>query len=174
MALAALAGSYQELLQETYNTWQYRRISPEDYLSLLRDEYLDDPYVAKVFGPASAPEYTRTKMILNENLAICGMGIVAAASVFWLRRRPLHVTWAMPLVMVLSFAIYLFVSPWALILAWDEFVGDRILGSAAMSFFLFGAWDSSGSAAVYLHVLTMVVFATLWTIKDKKSTQSRC
>ena len=78
--------------------------------------------------------------------------------------------WAFPLVLSASLGVYVFkIAQLSIFLAWDNFVGDRILGSVAMSGFLFGGWDGSGATAVYAYVLTMAFFTAIWAIKDRRS-----
>lgn len=174
VGLATLAGSNLTVLQDTYNGWQYKRLTPDDYLFWLGARAEEERilgYVEGIFGPATEPEYTWSSMIRRENVWICVMGVLAAGTLCWLRREPWKAVWAVPVNMFLSLSVYvLVVAPWSMLLVWDEFVGDRLLGSVALQ--LFEPWELSGPSFVYAYVLSMALFATVWTFSDAKRTDA--
>jgi len=163
MSVAALGSDF---LQATLNNRAFRRMTPDDYREMIDPHARAADYDALdiLDHPSVMDGYGWWQMTLAESVFICLIAITAALMLRISASTRLPAAAAVPAAVLLLLILYCqWVAPWVLIIDYDNFVGDRILGSVAYDLVFLFFNSSPVSATVFAaYGISIALFFKLW------------
>jgi hypothetical protein len=164
MVLVALN---EDTIRRVANNNEYHRITPDDFREQICTpntpecfptlDILDNPHIFDAYG--------WERMILTEVLTLCLIAFAAALVLRLTAPASRHLAAAaVPMTIVAGLWLYCqFAAPWAFVIDWDTFVGDRILGTLSYEFaLLIFVFDPFGAMTLGAYALSMYLMTRWW------------